>query len=117
MNQPSEHPFLGGGIPPDDALLLAYAEGRLSPEETHAVEQWLATETPEADAIEGLQLLPQGQARALQQRINSRIARTTKRSRRERRQQPMAQRWVLTAVVTVLALLLIAALYFFIFRK
>lgn len=115
MNQPSEHPFLGG-TPPDDALLLAYAEGRLSPKVAHAVEEWLATETPEADAIEGLQLLPQGEVRALQQRINSRIAHTTKRSRRERRRQPLSQRWILTAVALLLLLLVVAVLYFFVFR-
>ncbi len=117
MNQPQDHPFWGG-TPPDDALLLAYAEGRLSPDEAHAVEQWLATETPEADAIEGLNLLEGDSARTLQKRINSRVALSARRgNRRERRSQPMSQRWVLTAVVTVLALLVIAALYFFIFRK
>lgn len=117
MNLQSEHPFWGG-TPPDDALLLAYAEGRLSPEEAHAVEEWLATETPEADAIEGLQLLDGGRIRTLQKHINSRVARATHRkSRRERRRQPLSQRGVITAVLTVLALLIIAVLYFFVFRK
>lgn len=105
-------------MPPDDALLLAYAEGRLSPEEAHAVEAWLSTETPEADAIEGLNLLEGDSVRTLQKRINSRVAHAARRGvRRARRKQPISQRSVLTAVVTVLALLVIAALYFFVFRK
>jgi anti-sigma factor RsiW len=113
---PPEHPFLPGQSP-DDETLLAYAEGRLSPEQTHAVEQWLATETPESEAIEGLQLLESQTTRALQKRINSRVALSTRRNRRERRQQPISQRWVMTAVVTILGLLLLAALYFFVFRN
>lgn len=98
-------------------MLLAYAEGKLSPEETHAVEIWLATESPEADAIEGLQMLPASEARALQKRIQNRLPRTARNNRRERRKQPISQRWVLTAIVTVLILLALAALYFFVFRK
>lgn len=103
--------------PPDDDTLLAYAEGRLSPDEVHAVESWLATETPEADAIEGLQMLPAGTADALRQRIQNRLPRTARKSRRERRKQPISQRWVLAAIVTVLVLVALAALYFFLFRK
>ncbi len=103
--------------PPDDDTLLAYAEGKLSPEETHAVEVWLATESPESEAIEGLQMLPAGEARALQKRIHNRLPRTAKNARRVRRKQPISQRWVLTAIVTVLVLLALAALYFFVFRK
>jgi anti-sigma factor RsiW len=92
------------GAPPDEATLLAYFEGRLSPEAQRAVEEWLSDEGPEADAFEGLQSLPTEETRRLAARINSAVDRKTKKPITARKGKVMQDRWVLLAVLIVLVL-------------
>lgn len=52
---PDQHPFQRGS-PPTREQLLAYIDGRLSPEEQHAVEEHLESDPLLREAVEGLQL-------------------------------------------------------------
>ncbi len=96
------------GKPPDDATLLAYAEGRLSTAEQHAVERWLAEDGPEADALEGLRDLPAGEAQRLSTRIDRAVRQRVGKERPARRGKVVQQRWVLLAVLCVLVLAVLA---------
>ena len=98
-------------------MLLAYFEGKLTPEEAHRVEQWLATDTPEGEALEGLEMLPAADVRMLQSRINGRVAASSRRNRAERRKQPMQQRWLALTIILLLALVFMVCAWLVFFRK
>ena len=103
-------PFEPTGPPPDEAALLAYFEGRLPADEAHRVEQWLATETAEGDALEGLQMLPPAQTRQFSDRINAMVQRTAgKRDRSGRKKQPLSQGWSIAFAIVILVILVVAA--------
>ncbi len=104
-------PFEPTGPPPDEAALLAYFEGRLPAAEAHLVEQWLATETPEADALEGLQLLPPAQVRQLSGRVNAAVRRVGKTDRSGRKKQPLSQGWSILFAILILVILVVAAFF------
>jgi anti-sigma factor RsiW len=110
-------PFEPTGPPPDEAALLAYFEGRLSVEEAHRIEQWLATETPEADALEGLQMLPPVQVRQLSDRVNAAVKRAGKTDRRGRKRQPLSQGWSILFAVAVLIILVLVTLFVIAYLK
>lgn len=110
MNDASNSNPFRLGAPPDDATLLAYAEGRLSAAEQHAVERWLAAESPEAEALEGLQGVPAGETRRLTARINGAVRQRMGGERRPRRGKVVQQRWLLLAVLCVLLLAVLAFL-------
>src|SRR3569833_3271394 len=67
-------------------LLLAFLEGRLSPEEQHEVEQWLGSEGMESDAMEGLKNIPPTETRDTVDRINHELRRQLIPKKRKRRQ-------------------------------
>ncbi len=98
------------GAPPNEATLLAYFEGKLPAEEAHRVEEWLATETPEGDALEGLQMLPPAQTRQFSDRINSMVQQSAgKRDRSGRKKQPLSQGWSIAFAVVILVIVVVAA--------
>lgn len=83
--------------------LLAYLEGRLTGDELHEVESLLASESPESDAMEGLQALPPAEARDMTSAINRQLQHSLKKKRRKRRDLP-DQKWSWLAILIILGL-------------
>lgn len=83
--------------------LMAYLEGRLSPEEQHAIEARLAEEGMESDALEGLQSLGAGDAKQLQRRLDLELNHTLKRKKRKRR-GISTERWTTIAILLIVVL-------------
>lgn len=96
----------GKGKLPDDKL-MAYLEGELSAEEQHEVEQWLADEGMEADALEGLKALPASESKEMVIAINYQLRKKLNKKKRGRKQE-VDNNWAWLAVLIVL-LLCIAA--------
>lgn len=87
--------------------LMAYLEGRLSPEEQHALEATLADEGMEADAVEGLQALGAEDTKRLQHRLNTELSRNLKGKKRRRREGPKTERLTTIAILVILVLAVI----------
>lgn len=94
-----------GKLPED--LLLAYLEGKLPPEQQHEVERWLATESMESDAVEGLQQLPAAEARQTVQYLDHQLNQLVK-GKKKRRKYLDNQKWAWVAVIIILLLTLLA---------
>lgn len=88
--------------------LLAYIEGRLSAEEQHDVERWLADEGMESDAQEGLKALNAGERKGSIDKANSLLRRRIARMKR-RRKGLSSDMYVMVAIVFIL--LVIAAAF------
>lgn len=96
-----------GKLPEDK--LLAYFEGKLSPEEQHEVEHWLAQEGMEADALEGLQTIPANEARAASLIINHQLSKELSKKKHKRKTSVIKNNsWAWVAVVIILLLAIIA---------
>lgn len=101
-----------GRKPLSEEQLMAYFEGRLSPEEQHEVETWLEQEGMEADALEGLQELPAEETRRISRRLNLDLGRRLRPGKRTRR--PITENrwgWVAIACVLLLAVLAYAVIH------
>jgi len=96
----------GKGKLPEDKL-LAYLEGRLSPEEQHEVEQWLSDEGMESDAVEGLKNIQPAETRDTIDRINHALRKQLIPKKRKRR-QIKGNPWAVQAVVIILLLIILA---------
>ena len=100
---------------PDDERLLAYTEGRLSPEEAQALEEELMESVAGADALEGLQGWEGGEAAAAKARISRRLQAELSRHKGRRRRRGMADnRWYYAAVIVIL---LLAAICWYLMLK
>jgi anti-sigma factor RsiW len=101
----------GGGSLPEEQL-MAYLEGRLSPEEEHGVEEWLSNEGMESDALEGLQAMTPEETRQITSRLNYSLNQSLKEKKRPRRPL-MDQRWawLSVAIVLLLAIMGFAVIY------
>lgn len=97
----------GGGKLPEDKL-IAYLEGRLPADEQHAVEQWLAEEGMEADALEGLQSLPAAEAKQMVSKANYHLHKTLSARKRQRRRAIKDNPWAWLAIVVILLLCAVA---------
>ena len=87
--------------------LMAYFEGKLSPAEQHEVEQWLADEGMESDAMEGLRNIKPEETRRAVNRLNHQLRKTIVSKKRGRRPLKQDQfTWV--AVVIILLLVVLA---------
>ena len=96
----------GKGKLPEEKL-MAYLEGRLSPEEQHEVELWLADEGMESDAVDGLKNMQAGEAKETTDRINHQLRRQLRPKKRKRRQMK-DNPWAVQAVVVILLLVILA---------
>ncbi|MBS1779760.1 MAG: hypothetical protein JST70_10585 [Bacteroidetes bacterium] len=94
-----------GKLPEDK--LLAYLEGRLSPDEQHEVEQWLAREGMESDAVEGLKALRADESKETVSRINYRLRQALGTKTKRRTSTIIENKWALLAVVIVLLLCIV----------
>ncbi|HXS35187.1 MAG TPA: hypothetical protein VN721_00690 [Flavipsychrobacter sp.] len=95
----------GQGKLPEDKL-MAYLEGKLSLEEQHEVEQWLADEGMESDAMDGLKQIEPGQAKMAVDKINHQLRKHLTSKKRARR-QIKDNKWALVAIVVILLLIVV----------
>jgi anti-sigma factor RsiW len=95
-----------GKLPEDK--LLAYLEGRLSPEEQHEVEAWLAEEGMETDALDGLKQLPTADTRDMVAKINHGL-RTELTTKQKRHSKPIKENPLAWLAVIIILILCIAA--------
>lgn len=93
----------GKGNLPEEKL-LAYLEGRLSPQEQRDVEALLADEGMESDALEGLKELPAEQTQQLASRINYKLQHDLRKKRHHKRNHFADNKWAWLAVLVVLLL-------------
>jgi anti-sigma factor RsiW len=84
--------------------LMAWLEGRLSPEERHALEATLGADGMDSDAMEGLHALGAADAKQLQRRLDLELNQNLKRKKRRRREGPPTQRWTSIAIFVILTL-------------
>ena len=90
-----------GRLPED--RLMAYLEGKLSPEEQHEVERWLAEEGMESDALEGLKTLEPGETKKIAHRLNYNL-RNELAGKKRRSKQIADNQWSWLAVLIILLL-------------
>lgn len=88
--------------------LIAYLEGRLSPEEQHEVEAWLAEEGMESDAVEGLQQLAPEETKQSAARLNNELRKMITNKKERRKKQIRNTPWSWTAIVVILLLAILA---------
>ena len=101
----------GGRIPEDK--LMAYLEGKLSPDEQHEIELWLAEEGMESDALEGLKAIRPEEAKHSVQRLNHTLRKKLLHKKRTRR-RPKNDHLTWIAIVVIL---LLAVLAYIVIRK
>ena len=90
-----------------EADLMAYFEGKLSPAQQHEVEQWLAEESMEGDALEGLHKLQPQETRASIEKINYRLRKNIA-DKKHARKPLKTQQHTLIAIVIILLLAVVA---------
>lgn len=88
--------------------LNAYFEGRLSSQEQHEVEQWLADEGLEADAIEGLKNIPAIETAAITRSINHHLQQELHKKSRRRTKIIKDNNWSWIAVIIILLICIVA---------
>lgn len=93
--------------PVSEEQMLAYLEGRLTPEAARALEETLADEGLESDAVEGLQSMDAAEAKRLSARLNHDLQRKIRSGKRVRR-RAMDGRWAWVAVLVVLLVCVLA---------
>lgn len=94
-----------GKLPEDK--LMAYLEGRLTPEEQHEVEQWLTEEGMESDAMDGLKELQPTEAKFVTDRLNHTLKKQLLPQKRKRREIKNLG-GTIQAVVIILLLIILA---------
>lgn len=93
--------------------LLAYLEGTLPPQQQHEVEQWLAEEGMESDALEGLQQMERHARRQSIKSLNKRLTSTIRGKHKQRRKQkPDTNVAVAVAVILLLAVVCYLMLHY-----
>ena len=100
----------------DQETLLKYLEGKLSAEERHELEKNSLADDFEADALEGLQdFSNKAKIAALVEQLNQDLKKKTdKKKRRPHKREANVEPWLL---ITIVLILLIAVISFFIIRK
>lgn len=96
--------------------MQAYLEGRLSEEERRIVEESLSNESPESDALEGLQLLTKEERNSLQLKLNAELRKSLSHKRKQRPDMP-SQRWTILAILLIILLAVLAYLVLFFIKK
>lgn len=88
--------------------LMAYLEGKLSADEQHEVEQFLAQESFESEAIEGLKSMQPADAKSAVDRLNHDLRKQLLSHRSKRRRQIKDNPWALLAVALTLLFIILA---------
>jgi hypothetical protein len=102
----------GKGRLPEDKL-IAYLEGKLTPAEQHEVEQWLAEEGMESDAIEGLHGQKPEDTKHSVSRLNHNLRKTI--FDKKRRRKPLNTNNL--AWIAIVIILLLVVLAYIVIRK
>jgi hypothetical protein len=93
---------------PSEERLLAYLEGRLSPEEQREIELYLAEEGMESDAVDGLKQMAAEDTKKTVNKLNYQLRQQlTKKS--YRRRQPIRENKIAWAAVAFILLLCVLA--------
>lgn len=96
----------GKGKLPEEQL-MAYLEGKLSPEEQHEVEQWLSNEGMESDALEGLQQLDTEETKKSVGKINYELRKELGSRNKRRTKHIKDNKWSWLAILVVLMLAIV----------
>jgi hypothetical protein len=92
-----------GKRPLPEGMLMAYLEGKLSAAEQHEVEQWLAEEGMESDALEGLGMLRPDEARHTVSKLNHKLRKELAGKKRKRRALKADQfTWIAVCIILLL---------------
>lgn len=96
----------------DQETLLKYLQGKLSSEEQHEVEKHLLDDAFEAEALEGLQTLPDSQQiSSLVEQLNRDLkSKTAKRKSWLFKREAKVESWLLLTIVIILLLAIISFL-------
>lgn len=97
-----KHIWQQGNLPEDK--LMAYLEGRLSPQEQREVEALLGDDGPESDALEGLNELGANEAKQLSTRINYKLQHDLRTNKYRSKKLYGDNKWAWLAVLIVLLL-------------
>jgi len=106
MSNSDDISFNGGKRHLSEDKLMAYLEGRLSPEEQHEVELWLENEGMESDAVEGLMQIGAQETRHSVSRLNHKLRQQTSGKKRKRKYLKNDHwGWLAVAIILLLAIL------------
>ncbi len=100
---------------PDD-ILMPYVQGKLSPEEQHEIELFLAEDGPESDAVEGLKDYSERELSETVRKVNSRLAQSLNKPKR-RTQSIKKTPWGITGILLILLLCLAAYMVIYFLTK
>ncbi|MCD6010800.1 MAG: hypothetical protein K0Q79_662 [Flavipsychrobacter sp.] len=106
-------PLGGGKKNLSDEKLMAYMAGKLSAAEQHEVEQWLAEEGMESDALEGLHGQDHDDTKHTINRLNHNLRQTLHNKKRKRR--PANNNY--TSWIAIVIILMLAVLAYLVIRK
>jgi hypothetical protein len=87
--------------------LMAYSEGKLSSEENRWIEEIISEDGPEADAIEGLQLLQAAATKRSLTELQRKLHTELLRHKPKRKDKLSGDFWNWIAIVTILLLILV----------
>lgn len=90
-----------------DEQLLAYLEGRMTPQEQRAIEEWFSEEGPESDAIEGLQQIHTAERRQAVDELNHLLHKQLLRATPRRRKVFSQDHWAWVAIIVILLLIIV----------
>lgn len=90
-----------------DEQLMAYMEGKLSPDEQRLVEELISEDGPESDAIEGLQLMHPAETRRSVADLQRKLHTELLRNNPKRKNKFADDYWGWIAVVVILLLIVV----------
>ena len=94
----------------DQATLLKYLQGQLTPEEQHEVEKHAMDDAFEADALEGLEdFTNKAKIAALVEQLNQDLKKKTeKKNKWAHKREAKIDPWLLIAIIIILAIAIIS---------
>lgn len=90
-----------------DEQLMAYMEGKLSPEELRVVEELMSEESAESDAIEGLKMMHPAETKRSVAELHRKLHTEILRNNPKRKNKFSEDYWGWIAVVIVLLLIVV----------
>jgi hypothetical protein len=90
-----------------DEQLMAYMEGKLSPEEQRLIEELISEEGPESDAIEGLKMMHPAETRRSVADLQRKLHTELLRNNPKRKNRFADDYWGWIAVVVILLLIVV----------
>lgn len=91
-----------------DEQLMAYMEGKLSPEERRAMEELMSDGGPESDAIEGLNMMHAAETKRSVSELHRKLHTDILRNNSRREQKLSGDYWSWIALFTILLLIAVA---------